>query len=81
MGQFDTLDALHTTRVGEALEHEARMPGAEVPRRSDESQWPVARAVSEVPPSARRGELDRRVEDSTQRLMQPPIVRAQAGMS
>jgi trigger factor len=78
MGQFDNLDALRA-RVREDLEHEARH-GAERDVRADLMKQLAGRVPFEVPPSLVERELDRRVEDFAQRLMQQQIDPRQAGI-
>jgi trigger factor len=78
MGQFETLEALKT-RVREDLEHEARH-AAERDVRADLMKQLASRVPFEVPPSLVERELDRRVEDFAQRLMQQQIDPRQAGI-
>src|SRR5262245_5913168 len=78
MGQFETLDALKA-RVREDLEHEARH-AAEREVRADLMKQLAARVPFEVPPSLVERELDRRIEDFAQRLMQQQIDPRQAGI-
>jgi len=78
MGQFDTLDALKA-RVREDLEHEARH-ASEREVRADLMKQLAKRVPFEVPPSLVERELDRRVEDFAQRLMQQQIDPRQAGI-
>ncbi len=78
MGQFESLDALKT-RVREDLEHEARH-AAERDVRADLMKQLAKRVPFEAPPSLVERELDRRVEDFAQRLMQQQIDPRQAGI-
>jgi trigger factor len=78
MGQFDTLEALKA-RVREDLEHEARH-AAERDVRADLMKQLAGRVPFEVPPSLVERELDRRIEDFAQRLMQQQIDPRQAGI-
>jgi trigger factor len=78
MGQFETLDALKA-RVREDLEHEARH-ASEREVRGDLMKQLAKRVPFEVPPSLVERELDRRVEDFAQRLMQQQIDPRQAGI-
>ena len=78
MGQFETLDALKT-RVREDLEHEARH-SAERDTRADLMKQLASRVPFEVPPSLIERELDRRIEDFAQRLMQQQVDPRQAGI-
>jgi trigger factor len=78
MGQFETLEALKA-RVREDLEHEARH-AAERDVRADLMKQLAGRVPFEVPPSLVERELDRRVEDFAQRLMQQQIDPRQAGI-
>jgi len=78
MGQFETLDALKA-RVREDLEHEARH-SAEREVRADLMKQLAARVPFEVPPSLIERELDRRIEDFAQRLMQQQVDPRQAGI-
>nr|UXE45923.1 trigger factor [uncultured bacterium] len=78
IGQFDTLDALKA-RVREDLEHEARH-AAERDVRADLMKQLASRVPFEVPPSLVERELDRRIEDFAQRLMQQQIDPRQAGI-
>jgi trigger factor len=78
MGQFDTLEALKA-RVREDLEHEARH-AAERDVRADLIKQLAGRVPFEVPPSLVERELDRRIEDFAQRLMQQQIDPRQAGI-
>jgi trigger factor len=78
MGQFETLDALKA-RVREDLEHEARH-AAERDVRADLMKQLASRVPFEVPPSLIERELDRRIEDFAQRLMQQQVDPRQAGI-
>jgi trigger factor len=78
MGQFETLEALKA-RVREDLEHEAGH-AAERDVRADLMKQLAGRVPFEVPPSLVERELDRRVEDFAQRLMQQQIDPRQAGI-
>jgi trigger factor len=78
MGQFETLEALKA-RVREDLEHEARH-AAERDVRAALMKQLAGRVPFEVPPSLVERELDRRVEDFAQRLMQQQIDPRQAGI-
>jgi len=78
LGQFDTLDALKA-RVREDLEHEARH-AAERDVRADLMKQLASRVPFEVPPSLVERELDRRIEDFAQRLMQQQIDPREAGI-
>jgi trigger factor len=78
MGQFETLDALKA-RVREDLEHEARH-SAEREVRADLMKQLASRVPFEVPPSLIERELDRRIEDFAQRLMQQQVDPRQAGI-
>jgi trigger factor len=78
MGQFETLDALKA-RVREDLEHEARH-SAERDVRADLMKQLASRVPFEVPPSLIERELDRRIEDFAQRLMQQQVDPRQAGI-
>jgi len=78
MGQFESLDALKA-RVREDLEHEARH-AAERDVRADLMKQLAARVPFEVPPSLVERELDRRIEDFAQRLMQQQIDPRRAGI-
>jgi len=78
MGQFETLDALKA-RVREDLEHEARN-AAERDVRADLMKQLASRVPFEVPPSLIERELDRRIEDFAQRLMQQQVDPRQAGI-
>jgi trigger factor len=78
LGQFENIDALKA-RVREDLEHEARH-AAERDVRADLMKQLAARVPFEVPPSLIERELDRRIEDFAQRLMQQQIDPRQAGI-
>jgi trigger factor len=78
LGQFENLDALKA-RVREDLEHEARH-AAERDVRADLMKQLAARVPFEVPPSLIERELDRRIQDFAQRLMQQQIDPRQAGI-
>ena len=78
LGEFDTLDALRV-RVREDLEHEARHT-AEREIRADLMKQLAARVPFEVPPSLVERELDRRIEDFANRLIEQNIDPRQAGI-
>jgi trigger factor len=78
MGQFENLEALRA-RIREDLEHEARH-AAEREVRADLMKQLAKRVPFEVPPSLVERELDRRIEDFAQRLMQQQIDPRQAGI-
>jgi trigger factor len=78
IGDFETLEALKT-RVREDLEHEARH-AAEREVRADLMKQLSARVPFEVPNVLVERELDRRVEEFAQRLVEQRIDPRQAGV-
>jgi trigger factor len=78
LGAFETLDALRA-RVREDLEHEARHAADREVRAALMKQL-AARVPFEVPASLLDRELDRRVEEFAQRLVEQKIDPRQAGI-
>lgn len=78
MGDFENLDALRA-RVREDLEHEARH-ASEREVRGELMKQLAARVPFEVPLSLVERELDRRLEEFAQRLMEQNIDPRQAGI-
>jgi trigger factor len=78
LGEFENIEALKA-RVREDLEHEARH-AAEREVRADLMKQLAKRVPFEVPSSLVERELDRRIEDFAQRLMQQNIDPRQAGI-
>jgi trigger factor len=78
LGEYDTLDALRA-RVREDLEHEARHT-AEREMRAGLMKALGARLPFEVPRSLVERELDRRVQDFAQRLVEQRIDPREAGI-
>ena len=78
LGEFESLDGLRT-RVREDLEHEARH-AAEREVRADLMKQLAARVPFEVPASLVERELDRRIEEFAQRLIEQNINPREAGL-